>query len=79
VRFLLPEGGVSLLDAPGKPFWDPAADKALFDTIAQGFRGGTNRKLIRLPHNVNDDAFVDALIASFNEVVRDAPARLQSR
>ncbi len=79
VRFLLPEGGVSLLDAPGKPFWDPAADKALFDAIAQGFRSGTNRKLIRLPHNVNDDAFVDALIANFTEVVRDTPARVQSR
>jgi uncharacterized protein (UPF0261 family)/ABC-type branched-subunit amino acid transport system ATPase component len=79
VRFLLPEGGVSLLDAPGKPFWDPAADKALFDTIATNFRSGTNRKLVRLPHNVNDDAFVDALIANFTEVVRDAPARLQSR
>ena len=27
VRFLIPQGGVSLIDAPGKPFWDPAADK----------------------------------------------------
>ena len=25
VRFLLPEGGVSALDAPGQPFHDPAA------------------------------------------------------
>ena len=23
VRFLIPEGGVSGIDAPGKPFWDP--------------------------------------------------------
>ena len=38
VRFLIPEGGVSLIDAPGQPFWDPAADRALFDTIASGFR-----------------------------------------
>ena len=34
MRFLIPEGGVSGLDAPGKPFWDPAADRALFDAIA---------------------------------------------
>ncbi len=27
VRFLIPEGGVSGLDAPDRPFWDPAADK----------------------------------------------------
>ena len=25
VRFFLPEGGVSALDAPGKPFYDPTA------------------------------------------------------
>ncbi len=30
VRFLLPEGGVSALDEPGSPFYDPAADAALF-------------------------------------------------
>ena len=30
VRFFLPEGGVSALDAPGQPFWDPEADAALF-------------------------------------------------
>ena len=35
VRFLLPEGGVSLLDAPGQPFWDPEADAALFATIEE--------------------------------------------
>src|SRR5690606_14700829 len=33
VRFFLPEGGVSALDAPGKPFFDPAADDALFRAL----------------------------------------------
>ena len=33
VRFLLPMGGVSALDAPGQPFWDPDADAALFETL----------------------------------------------
>ncbi|HSS83706.1 MAG TPA: ABC transporter permease, partial [Reyranella sp.] len=37
VRFLIPDGGVSGLDAPDKPFWDPVADKALFDAIATNF------------------------------------------
>ena len=40
VRFFLPEGGVSLIDAPGKPFWDPEADRALFEAIAARFRAG---------------------------------------
>ena len=33
VRLLLPLGGVSLLDAPGKPFHDPEADNALFEAL----------------------------------------------
>ncbi len=68
VRFLIPEGGLSDLDRPGGPFWDPAADRALFDVIASNFRAGTNRKLLRLPHHINDPAFADALVATFNEI-----------
>jgi uncharacterized protein (UPF0261 family) len=68
VRFLIPEGGVSGLDRPGGPFWDPAASRALFDVIASGFRTATNRKLLRLPHHINDPAFADALVATFNEI-----------
>jgi len=78
VRFLIPEGGVSLIDAAGKPFWDPAADRALFDAITSGFRASTNRKLVRLPHNINDQAFCDALVAAFDEVV-GAPATTRPR
>ena len=71
VRFLIPEGGTSGLDVPGGPFWDPAADRALFDAIAGGFRSGADRKLLRLPHHVNDEAFALALVSAFREV---APA-----
>src|SRR3546814_10139240 len=53
VRFLLPEGGVSALDAPGQPFHDPAADRALFDAIMRSFREAPNRRLVRLPHHIN--------------------------
>jgi uncharacterized protein (UPF0261 family)/ABC-type branched-subunit amino acid transport system ATPase component len=77
VRFLIPEGGVSGLDAPGKPFWNPAADRALFDAIAQGFRSTSARKLIRLPNHINDAAFAEALVANFNEITQTAwPASL---
>jgi len=70
VRFLIPEGGLSLIDAPGKPFWDPAADKALFGAIEAKFRSGANRKLIRLPHHINDAPFADALVSQFNELAQ---------
>ncbi|MCZ8181726.1 MAG: ABC transporter permease [Beijerinckiaceae bacterium] len=65
VRFLLPEGGVSALDAPGQPFWDPAADAALFDAIASTIRVTATRQLIRLPHHINDPAFAAALVQHF--------------
>jgi uncharacterized protein (UPF0261 family)/ABC-type branched-subunit amino acid transport system ATPase component len=68
VRFLIPEGGLSGLDRPGGPFWDPAANKALFDAIAGSFRSGTNRKLLRIPSHINDSAFADAVVTTFNEV-----------
>ena len=61
VRFLIPEGGVSALDAPGQPFHDPEADRALFDAIAGTFEEGANRRLVRTPHHVNDAAFADAV------------------
>ena len=47
VRFFIPEGGVSLLDAPGQPYWDPEADRVLFDVIATNFRAGPRRALVR--------------------------------
>jgi uncharacterized protein (UPF0261 family)/ABC-type branched-subunit amino acid transport system ATPase component len=70
VRFFIPEGGVSLIDAPNKPFWDPIADKALFDAISGAFRPGPDRTLVRLPHNINDTAFAEALVAAFGEIMR---------
>jgi uncharacterized protein (UPF0261 family)/ABC-type branched-subunit amino acid transport system ATPase component len=68
VRFLIPEGGLSGLDRPGGPFWDPAANRALFDVITVNFRSATNRKLLKLPHHINDPEFADALVANFNEI-----------
>jgi uncharacterized protein (UPF0261 family)/ABC-type branched-subunit amino acid transport system ATPase component len=68
VRFLIPEGGVSLLDAPGQPFHDPAADRALFEALVATVRQNTNRRLIRLPCNINDPAFAAALVENFRQI-----------
>jgi len=78
VRFLIPEGGVSSIDRPGQPFHDPDADRALFETIAQRFRVGADRKLVRLPLNINDEAFADALVAAWREVAASAGQRAPS-
>jgi len=79
VRFLIPDGGVSLIDAPGKPFWDPAADKALFDAITSGVRVTSTRQVRRLPYNVNAPEFVDALVAAFGEIAREPVAAAGAR
>jgi uncharacterized protein (UPF0261 family)/ABC-type branched-subunit amino acid transport system ATPase component len=68
VRFFLPEGGVSALDAPGAAFFDPAARTALFRAIETTLRPSPNRRLIRLPHNINDPAFAAALVEEFRRL-----------
>jgi uncharacterized protein (UPF0261 family) len=69
VRFLLPEGGVSLLDRPGQPFHDPEADAALFEAIEKTVRQTGKRRVERVKGNINDDGFVAALVAAFHSVV----------
>jgi uncharacterized protein (UPF0261 family) len=68
VRFLLPTGGVSALDAPGQAFWDPEADEALFATLEAEVRQTDRRRVERLPHNINDPEFADALVDAWREV-----------
>jgi uncharacterized protein (UPF0261 family) len=70
VRFLIPEKGVSAIDAPGKPFHDPEADAALFETLAKNFAATPNRRLERLPCHVNDPEFSMALVENFREIAR---------
>jgi uncharacterized protein (UPF0261 family)/ABC-type branched-subunit amino acid transport system ATPase component len=69
VRFFLPEGGVSALDAPGQPFWDPDADAALFKALERSVRQTGNRQIIRLRHNINDPEFASAIVGAFRPLV----------
>jgi uncharacterized protein (UPF0261 family)/ABC-type branched-subunit amino acid transport system ATPase component len=75
VRFLIPEGGVSLLDRPGGPFHDPAADAALFEAIEGTVRPTGQRRVVRVAANINDPAFVAALAGAFAEVAEPSRAR----
>ena len=68
VRFLLPEGGVSQLDAPGQAFEDPAANAALFAALEETVRQTATRQLVRVPHHINDSAFSDAAVDAFGAV-----------
>jgi len=68
VRFLLPRKGVSAVDAPGCPFYDPTADAALFESIRASWRSTESHKLIELDYHINDPAFAAAAIGAFREV-----------
>ncbi len=80
VRFFIPEGGVSMLDAPGKAFHDPAANKALFDALERTVRQTSSRQLVRVPHNVNDPEFSALVVDAFRSLHGGGrPSRKQAR
>jgi uncharacterized protein (UPF0261 family) len=70
VRFLMPEGGVSAIDAPGQPFHDPAADAALFEALERTVAPTPRRRLIRVARHINDPEFAQALVDHFREIAR---------
>ena len=72
VRLLLPEGGVSMLDALGQPFHDPEADTALFAAIEATFRPSASHRITRLPCNINDPAFAAAIVDEVRHVLSGA-------
>jgi len=68
VRFLIPEGGVSALDAPGQAFWDPEADAALFAALEANVQQTADRRLIRVPCHINDPLFAKTAVDHFLEI-----------
>lgn len=60
VAFLIPLGGISMLDSQGQQFWDPEADRACFETIKSKLRPGI--PYIEVPENINDQAFSERAV-----------------
>jgi uncharacterized protein (UPF0261 family) len=69
VRFFLAEGGVSALDAPGQPFFDPEADQALFRALERTVRQTSNRQLIRIKRNINEAEFASAVVGALKTLL----------
>lgn len=59
VVLMLPLRGVSMIDAPGQPFHDPEADRALFATLRD--HAGAGVRVRELDAHINDPAFANAL------------------
>jgi uncharacterized protein (UPF0261 family) len=69
---LIPEGGVSAIDAPGQPFHDPEADRALFEELEAAIEQTPMRQVRRAPYHINDADFARALVKTYHEVAGDA-------
>lgn len=70
VTVLLPLGGISVISAPGQPFYWPEADAALFGEWKRNLRPGI--RVVEYPGNINDPAFAELC-------VRELLANIQAR
>lgn len=68
VTVLIPEGGVSALDAPGQPFHDPEADNALFEELERCLQLTADRRILRVAAHINDQKFVNSVVQEFREI-----------
>ena len=70
VKFLLPLGGVSMLDSEGHEFWDPEADRACFETIKAKLR--PEIEVIEMAENINDPAFPERAVDTLLGMLKQA-------
>ncbi|KAH0832720.1 hypothetical protein AYO21_00374 [Fonsecaea monophora] len=68
IRVLIPEKGISMLDAANQPFFDEEADKALFDTIQEGLEA-TEIEVEKHDLHINDEAFAGHVASAILEVM----------
>ena len=64
----VPLRGVSALDREGQPFWQPAADRALFDSLRLWM--SPHVRLIELDLHINDPAFSQAMAEGLLKMLR---------
>jgi uncharacterized protein (UPF0261 family) len=64
MALMIPQRGVSALDAPGQPFHDPVANRALFEALSVALSGHSWVNLIVRDEHINDPAFADAVAAT---------------
>ncbi|MBV8769487.1 MAG: Tm-1-like ATP-binding domain-containing protein, partial [Hyphomicrobiales bacterium] len=79
VRFFLPEGGVSALDAPGGAFSDPNADEVLFRSLEATVRQTASRRLIRLRAHINDPQFSTEIAHEFHRLIGGRHTRRRAK
>ncbi|ONH96903.1 hypothetical protein PRUPE_7G158600 [Prunus persica] len=77
----LPQKGISALDAPGQPFYDPEATASLINEMQRLIQTNEDRQVKVYPHHINDHEFANALVDSFLEIstkssIRSPPSQV---
>ena len=77
VAVYLPLRGISVISAPGQPFYWPEADQALFRGIKEALRPGI--PVVELEVNINDREFAEAVAGGLLQLLeqRAGPRRLE--
>ena len=68
LTLFIPLGGVSMIDAPNAPFYDPAADAALVAELKAGLRPDV--EVVEMATHINDPAFAVAMADRLDELYR---------
>lgn len=71
-RVLIPEGGYSSLDAPGRLFYDPEADRAFVTALCEELAGRID--LQSRPEHINSPAFAAVTAATIMSLIDAASA-----
>jgi uncharacterized protein (UPF0261 family) len=64
----LPLRGLSAIDIEGGPFYDPAADQALFDAIRRNLDRSV-AELVEMDTEINAPAFADAMVDRLHRAI----------
>ncbi|XP_025813733.1 uncharacterized protein LOC112891048 isoform X3 [Panicum hallii] len=65
VTVCLPQKGISAIDAPGMPFYDPEATSTLLGELNTLIQRNDIREVKLLPYHINDPEFANALVDAF--------------
>ncbi len=63
---IIPELGLSALDAPGQPFHDPDTNAILFQELEERLKGAEMCEVVRVRHHVNDQEFAERVVQHYN-------------
>lgn len=66
---VVPLGGVSALDAPGKPFHSPEALQALVAGLKSQLTSKPGHTVLESPLHINDPAFAETLVAEYQKLI----------